>query len=845
MRPCFFYFVLCILNQQNTKSNKNTKTMKKKFTFLMAVCIMLLTMMVLPGRVVGQTRTTTTYQHVFNVKPSTGNNVTLSSVNWNITATNLGNYNSNNYAGVQLGTSSKNGSITLTSSNSWGGQSGTYSGKTKITEVRLWLNLGGTSVTPSVCIGGVDAVSDGTTVVKNSSAGSDWTKTTKVTFTPASSGESGVVVINVETLKAGYICCVEIDCEEPSAPTVSIPTTPIEVISTGDIGNLDITYNNMTISDVAQFDVVFYDEDGTTPLTGGAIPTWVGQSFSGNDTDGYTFNYNISNYTGATNQVARLKVYALDDDYTTEAYSDLLVITQKAYVAPTEFAMYSESLVEGDYIIYYDGYAMKNEVDGGRLSYETVTPTSNVITTDNNTIIWHITQSGDYWTIYNADANAYAASTGAKNKAQMLADGTDDKAMWTVSVSRTATYEFVNKANSASGVNANLRNNGTYGFACYATTTGGALSLYKKVETFTLDIAQYTDQFEGWYLIASPVTVTLENNPMVPNNNYDLYRFNPAAENEWENYRANDNNEPLHPDFTTLEVGRGYLYANGNDGGIQLSFTGVPTSNGEVTVPNAGWNLVGNPLNTAATITNSYYRINENHTGIMAGTGNIAVMEGIFVYTTAANQKVVFSIPEPGKSRNSNALVINLNRNDNVIDRAIVRFGESEKLSKFQLFEGDTKIYIPQNGKDYAIAAMDDNTQAFSLNFHAKTTGKYTLSLGETSNLSYVHLFDRMTGEDVDMLLEDSYSFIGSPADSEERFIVRLSYNASSTDSETFAYQSGNGIIVNGEGELQIFDVTGRKVMTTTINGVQTVNGLNNGLYIFKLNEKTQKIVVR
>lgn len=815
--------------------------MKKKFTFLLAA-LMLLTMMVLPGKVVGQTRTTTTYQHVFNAKPSTGNNVALSSVNWSITATNLGNYNSNNYAGVQLGTSSKNGSITLTSSNSWGGQSGTYSGKTKITEVRLWLNLGGTSVTPSVCIGGVDAVSDGTTVVKNSSAGSDWTKTTKVTFTPASSGESGVVVINVETVKAGYICCVEIDCEEPSAPTVSIPTTPIEVISTGDSGNLDITYNNMTISDVEQFDVVFYDEDGTTPLTGDAIPTWVGQSFSGNDTDGYKFNYNISNYTGATNQVARLKVYALDDDYTTEAYSDLLVITQKAYVAPTEFAIYSGSLVEGDYIIYYEGYAMKNEVDGGRLSYETVTPISNVITTDNNTIIWHIAQSDDYWTIYSVDADAYAAGTGAKNKAQMLGDGTDDKALWTVT--GTDTYEFVNKANSASNVNANLRNNGTYGFACYATTTGDALSLYKKVE-YTVTINGYEDHPEvspGWYLIASPVSVGIPANAMV-SGTYDLYRFNPTAVGtEWENYKNSAHSE----DFTTLEVGRGYLYANAHD--ITLSFSGVPTSNGEVTAAFTGWNLIGNPLTTAATIGDKdYYRINTaTRTGIIAGDGNIAVMEGIFVDATIDETVTFTAVSKNGeKSIDINSMVLNLNQNDKVIDRAIVRLNSDRILSKLTLFDDDTKIYIPQNGTDYAIAAMDDNTQAFNLNFHAKTTGKYNLSIGETSNLSYVHILDRMTGEDVDMLLEDSYSFIGSPADSEERFIVRLSYNASSTDSETLAYQSGNGIIVNGEGNLEVYDVTGRKVMNTTINGVQTVTGLNNGFYIFRLNEKTQKIVVR
>ena len=149
-----------------------------------------------------------TYQHVFNAKPKVDNNISLTDVSWNITAENLGNYNSSSYAGVQIGTSKANGRLTLTTPSSW-----SYKGKNTIKEIRLWLNLGGTSVTPTVTIGGKSANSDGTAVVKNSSAGNDWTKTTKVTFSPATDGNTGVVVINVETVKAGYICAIEIDCE--------------------------------------------------------------------------------------------------------------------------------------------------------------------------------------------------------------------------------------------------------------------------------------------------------------------------------------------------------------------------------------------------------------------------------------------------------------------------------------------------------------------------------------------------------------------------------------------------------------------------------------------------------
>ena len=153
-----------------------------------------------------------TYRHVFTAKPSTGDNVTLSGVSWNIQAKNLNGYNSANYAGVQFGTSGKNGQITLTSPSAW---SYTADGVTvtKIKEVRLWLNLGGTSVTPSVKIGDQAANSDGKTVTKNSNAGSDWTKTTKVTFTPATGYDTGVIVIDVTSVKAGYICAIEIDAE--------------------------------------------------------------------------------------------------------------------------------------------------------------------------------------------------------------------------------------------------------------------------------------------------------------------------------------------------------------------------------------------------------------------------------------------------------------------------------------------------------------------------------------------------------------------------------------------------------------------------------------------------------
>ncbi|MBQ2499532.1 MAG: T9SS type A sorting domain-containing protein [Bacteroidales bacterium] len=57
----------------------------------------------------------------------------------------------------------------------------------------------------------------------------------------------------------------------------------------------------------------------------------------------------------------------------------------------------------------------------------------------------------------------------------------------------------------------------------------------------------------------------------------------------------------------------------------------------------------------------------------------------------------------------------------------------------------------------------------------------------------------------------------------------------------------GSDIIVTGEGELQVFDMMGRMIYTRYLNGVGThrVCPSQYGVYIFKLNEKTQKIVIQ
>ncbi len=130
------------------------------------------------------------------------------------------------------------------------------------------------------------------------------------------------------------------------------------------------------------------------------------------------------------------------------------------------------------YVITYNTYALKAVVSSGRLSNEDFNASATTISDDS---LWTIAKSGENYTLYNKATNSYAAGTGVKNKAQLLADSADTKAQWTVTVNADGTFEFVNVANSAAGVNKTLRNNGTNGWACYSTSTGDALTLYKVV----------------------------------------------------------------------------------------------------------------------------------------------------------------------------------------------------------------------------------------------------------------------------------------------------------------------------------------------------------------------------
>lgn len=154
-----------------------------------------------------------------------------------------------------------------------------------------------------------------------------------------------------------------------------------------------------------------------------------------------------------------------------------LVVGGVSSVWADDYEKYTGTLTAGDYIVVgsEDDVAMKNSISSDRTTYESVTITDDVISNPSENLVWTVAKDGDYYTLYNSSASKYIASTGAKNKAK-LESSVSDYSRWTVETVSSA-FRFTNKKNTANSVNAQLRYNSSYGFACYQT---GTVRLYKK-----------------------------------------------------------------------------------------------------------------------------------------------------------------------------------------------------------------------------------------------------------------------------------------------------------------------------------------------------------------------------
>ena len=427
---------------------------------------------------------------------------------------------------------------------------------------------------------------------------------------------------------------------------------------------------------------------------------------------------------------------------------------------------------------------------------------------------------------------------------------TDHERVWTYVGGITNPYTFSNLSPETTyewrvrGSNVDGNNSNTEWSEVVTSTTLGC---------YTKDIEPYTTD-GGYYLIASPIgTVSPEDVSQMTENTYDLYSFDQNQVYEWRNYQTGA--------FENLEAGKGYLYANSGD--VTLTFTGHGyNGNGEVTLAKnvqnnptggfEGWNLVGNPFAQKAYITErGFYTMNEDGTEFQAVTGNsVEAMEGILVIAEEDGETLTFTTEKPFNANRQIVLDVSHNRG-NAIDRAIIRFGEGDMLPKFMLNKDNTKVYIPQDNNEYAMV-RSSAAGDIPVNFKAAQNGTYTINIStEELDVNYLHLIDNLTGAEIDLLQNPSYSFSAKTDDYASRFRLVFAANSEdgpSTDSESFAFVSNGNIVVNGSGILQVIDMMGRVVVCRDAMHCVSTTDMTPGVYVLRLinddNVKTQKIVI-
>lgn len=365
----------------------------------------------------------------------------------------------------------------------------------------------------------------------------------------------------------------------------------------------------------------------------------------------------------------------------------------------------------------------------------------------------------------------------------------------------------------------------------------------------------------GWQFISSPMKDAATASFVPNDHDYDLFKYVGGVELEWVNYKNVDN------DFEgKFKQGSGYMASYKVEG--YAEFAGVLNNETSFKYQNfnalndadyfANFYLLGNPFsfdmkwdNIEATDLAEGYAVVTTDGGYEYSTSNdIKVGDGFFVKVTGTNPSLSYTANTRNRNVDENKYINLIASNKAGNDNVIINFADNGRdgFSKLENFNEDiAEIYVKENEKRYGILNYDEDIEEIDVYFNAKKIGYYTINAISNADFSNVTLIDRLTGIETN-ILTDSYTFQATAKDSPERFIIRINKE---TESENFVYKSGEELIINAKGCVQIIDVMGRIVYSNDIvndNHRINISSLKNATYIVRVvntNEvKTQKIVI-
>lgn len=381
---------------------------------------------------------------------------------------------------------------------------------------------------------------------------------------------------------------------------------------------------------------------------------------------------------------------------------------------------------------------------------------------------------------------------------------------------------------------------------------------------------------DGWYTIASPInTMTISGSGFLTPN-YDLYRLNETRiGGEWENYKDNTNT-----DFIAFENGRGYLYANDNT--FSPAFTGVLNNAAvsyavtytERTDGLSGFNLIGNPFPHAiykgaggaiddVCLASGYYTLtNEGAWHVHTYEDAILPGQGILVKTTEAvtlgiSKSNTVASAESGGAKSAFDRLDIIVAGAGVENRAYAYFGPGVGLNKMrELSDQVSSMWIRDNGRDYAIAHVDNGCESLDVFFHNRQNAdfKFMVNVRDTQ-FSYLRLVDNLTGAIVDLLQQPEYEFHanGNEIDARFKLVFKVTTEVEEASGDAPYAYFGNGQIiiadVDENATLQIVDLMGRVMFSGETRRCLSTSGMAPGAYVLRLingnDIKIQKLIIQ
>jgi hypothetical protein len=379
---------------------------------------------------------------------------------------------------------------------------------------------------------------------------------------------------------------------------------------------------------------------------------------------------------------------------------------------------------------------------------------------------------------------------------------------------------------------------------------------------------------------------------------WDFYAYS-EKQYHWINLKRNDhfyqhNGDTLqYTNETKFVPGKGYMMAISEDS--YMSSTGKLNKGGEKihvttqepldTIYNKGWNLVGNPYQAyldLSQITGSFYIFDadqkvyapvttDQSTNPRIPSQTIHPHQAFFMHTDS-NTDFEFDYawatadPEDNSYYRGHEDQVNYP----LVNLIVENEGGSRDLAVIELnrpeLGGATKVQAMRNanfqiaaslyGKRYGILFTPENTEKVPVHFTTEEDGTFTLTW-DTHNGDFTSLFlvDNMTGAITDMLHSDHYTFDATTSDYASRFYLTYACTGVEEVNEgdgSFAFFDGSEWVVNGKGQLDIVDVTGRVLFSKRIANEQNRVNLNNvapGVYMMRVSDgkdtMVQKIVVR